>query len=81
MTMTEYATDQRYCWFVTTHNGTIIPTDPMTAWKSNAWRRDAQPMIDAGFFTQVDLMMRSEDHWIPYDSKLDKEYINNVHVK
>jgi hypothetical protein len=71
----KYATTKRYCWFVTTHNGTIIPTDPMTAWTSNTWRRSAQSMIDAGFFTQVDLMMLDGDSWVPYDQKRERDIL------
>jgi hypothetical protein len=70
--------DERYCWFVTVANRTIIPTDPMTAIRSTKWRDAAQAMLEAGFFLAVDLMMLEEDGetWVMYDEKRDREIQN-----
>lgn len=56
-----------YSWFVTTHNRTIIPTDPMSLERAKSWRKSAQMMVDAGFFIQLDLMKYDLDThaWLP----------------
>lgn len=56
-----------YRWMITTYNNTIIPTDEMTSERAEQFLEDAQAMIDAGFFTQMNLMVLDPETemWVP----------------